>query len=284
MVAPASSLLDSCRHATWFRGPTVLSVVALGCALLATGPAGGEPRRYEIDPVHTRVWFEADHSGFSKALGAFAAPRGVLWFDAKNPTTSSVEAEVALASLDLGDEDWNERVARKDFLWTAEHPIARFRSTRVETDGEGGLGVHGVLSLRGIEVPVTLHTQLNQAARHPLTLRQTIGFSAHATLSRAAFGMTSWKRLVDDAVLLRIELEAKRKRGDGRDEDDDEDEGQKARGGTASPSMPAESGNASSPKSASDAEPAPPTPSNSAPAGAVEALADPSHALEENGS
>ncbi|TXG79242.1 MAG: polyisoprenoid-binding protein, partial [Rhodocyclaceae bacterium] len=29
----------------------------------------GEPVRYAIDPVHTRVVFEIDHAGFSKAIG-----------------------------------------------------------------------------------------------------------------------------------------------------------------------------------------------------------------------
>ena len=43
------------------------TALAVLCACPAAG--AGEPVRYAIDPVHTRVLFEIDHAGFSKAIG-----------------------------------------------------------------------------------------------------------------------------------------------------------------------------------------------------------------------
>ena len=222
MLAPRLRLHDCRSAATGGRRPNALAGWFLACACIASAHVHAAPVRYEIDPVHTRVWFEAGHAGFSKALGTFSRTQGAIWFDADEPSRSTVEVELSVDTLDLGDAEWNERLARKDFLWSAEHPVARFRSTRVERAGAQALRVHGVLSVRDAEVDVVLDATLNRAARHPLTLRRTIGFSGQATLSRAAFGMTSWKRLVADEVLLRVEVEARRKRGDGPDDDGDE--------------------------------------------------------------
>jgi polyisoprenoid-binding protein YceI len=44
--------------------------------------------------------------------------------------------------------------------------------------------------------------------------RRTAGFSATATLSRAAFGADAWTSLIGDQVTLRIEAEARRTGGD----------------------------------------------------------------------
>lgn len=169
-------------------------------------------RSYELDPVHTRVWFEVEHLGMSQAMGSFAAPRGVLWLDRAAPEHARVEVEVDLATLDLGDADWNRRMAKRDGFDSARHPTAVFRSTRVEVVSEQLWRVHGVLQLRGVEQAIVLQTRFNRAARHPLTLRRTVGFSATAELSRKAFGMDAWASMVADRVLLRIEVEARRAR------------------------------------------------------------------------
>ena len=56
---------------------------------------------------------------------------------------------------------------------------------------------------------------LNRIGRYPLPpFRRTAGFSATATLKRSDFGMTSWRSLVGDEVLLRIEAELVRRDGD----------------------------------------------------------------------
>lgn len=187
-------------------------MLGIACLLLGAPEAEARTRNYEIDPVHTRVWFEVEHLGMSKAMGSFSAPRGVIRLDRAAPETAEVEAEVDLATLDLGDAAWNRRMARRDGFDSAEHPIASFRSTRVEVVSEQHWQVHGLLLLRGIERPVVLETRFNRAARHPLTLRRTVGFSATAELSRRDFGMDAWASMVSDRVLLRIEVEARRSR------------------------------------------------------------------------
>jgi len=196
----------------------------LACGLLAAVAIPAAPRDYAIDPLHTRVLFSVDHLGYSRALGTFSAPSGRLRFDPRDWRSAEVEIEIDLGSLDLGDAGWNARMLRRDFFDAEQHPTARFRSTRVEPLEAGGALVHGLLSLRGVSREVTLEARLNRLARHPLTLRRTAGFSATATLSRSAFGMSAWKSAVGDAVFLTIEVEATRTRRGAQADGDDADE------------------------------------------------------------
>lgn len=184
----------------------------LACGLLAAAAIHAAPRDYEIDPLHTRILFSVDHLGYSRALGTFSAPSGRLRFDPRDWGSAEVEVEIDLTSLDLGDADWNARMLRRDFFDAERHPTARFRSTRVEPLETGGARIHGLLDLRGVSREVVLEARMNRLARHPLTLRRTAGFSATATLSRGAFGMSAWRSAVGDAVSLTIEVEAIRAR------------------------------------------------------------------------
>ncbi len=171
---------------------------------------------YRLDPVHTRIGFAVEHDGYSHVLGSFAHPEGELWFDPDDWSTARVEVRIDLTTLDLGDAALDARIARKDYLDTRTHPQARFSSTRVEPLSPTRARVHGLLELRGQSTPVSLDVQLNRLARSAWSLRRTVGFSATATLSRQALGMTAHRTAVGDAVELRIEVEALRARESSR--------------------------------------------------------------------
>ncbi len=176
------------------------------------------PPLYRIDPVHSRILFMVDHYGYSRALGTFSAPIGTLRFDPKDWRSASVDVVVRLDSLDLGDADWNARMLKRDFFDAAERSTARFVSNRIEPIDADRARIIGTLSLRGEEREVVLEARLNRRARHPLTLRRTVGFSATATLTRQDFGMRAWKSAVGSEVSLIIEVEANRtRRGDNED-------------------------------------------------------------------
>lgn len=184
------------------------------CLLLAGGLARAEPKRYEIDPVHTRIGFACKHLRFSNALGTFAHPTGTLWFDEKDWSQARVEATIDIATLDLGDEEWKQRMLKRDFFHADKFAQARFVSTGVEKLDGRRMKVSGELTLRGKTAPLTLEVTLNDVDRHPYTFRNTAGFSARAVLRRSEFGMISLPNVVADEVELRIEVEATRAKGD----------------------------------------------------------------------
>lgn len=183
--------------------------------LLASGFVHAEAKRYEIDPVHTRLSFACRHLEFSSALGTFAHPTGTLWFDGKDWSTAKVDVRIDIASLDLGDAEWNKRMLKRDFFNAEKFPQAHFVSTKVEPVDDKHAKVTGDLTLRGKTVPVTLDVTLNDVGRHPYTFKNTAGFSARATLARSEFGMISLPNVVGGKVELRIEVEATRAKDEG---------------------------------------------------------------------
>lgn len=190
---------------------TLLYRVMLLLALATVSPtASAAPVAYRLDPLHSRIAFFVDHDGYSQMIGSFSQPTGTLWFDSDDWAQSRLEVTIELATLDLGDADFNTRIGRRDYLDVAGHPTARFVSSEVEALTDTTARVHGVLSLRGLERPVTLDVTLNRMARSAWTMRRTLGFSATASLHRSDFGMKAHRAAVGELVQLRIEVEAVR--------------------------------------------------------------------------
>jgi len=100
-------------------------------------------------------------------------------------------------------------VLARNLLDGERYPQAHFVSTRVEALDAQHAKVFGTLTLHGVSQEIALDVTLNQLKRHPLPpFHRTAGFSATATLSRAAFGIDAWKSVIGDTVELRIEAEA----------------------------------------------------------------------------
>lgn len=190
------------------RRRVLLCLPLLLCVASATA-ARNRPPVWLVDPVHTRVAIAVDHAGFSRSLAAMSVTSGRLWWDADAPSTSRVDIQLTPARLDFGDSRWNQAVHGPQVLDVARHPDARFVSREVSQREDGSLVIDGVLTLRGMDVPVQLNARLNGQRRHPMPpFRQTVGFSATGELSRAAFGITAWPTMVGDRIQLQIELEA----------------------------------------------------------------------------
>ena len=190
--------------------PAVLSHCACIAfmAVVATSAASAKPEHFAIDPVHTRIAFKVDHSGFSKSIGTFSGASGTLDFDRDDWRQAKVEVAIPLDRLDMGDAKWKDKALGASLLGVRQQPVARFVSTSVEPRAGDHALIHGTLSLRGRDTPVTLDAHLNALKRHPLTFKRTIGFSATATLSRKALQMDAYPDSIGDAVELQIEVEA----------------------------------------------------------------------------
>ena len=195
-------------------------LLAFPALVLTSLAATAAPVRYALDPVHTRVLFAVEHAGFSKALGTVSGSSGTLVFDPDDWAAATLEVTVPLRRADLGDAKWYEATLARNLLDAERFPDAHFVSTKVEASDATHAKVTGNLTLHGVTRRVTLDVTLNALKRHPLPpFRRTAGFSATATLSRAAFGVDAWKSMIGDTVELRIEAEAVR---EGRADSDDD--------------------------------------------------------------
>jgi polyisoprenoid-binding protein YceI len=178
-------------------------------------PAG----TYSLDRQHASVLFRVNHLGFSRYTARFTRFHAELEFDPANPAASSVSATVDATSIetDYPDPslDFDAQLQDEHWLDTARFTQMTFRSTEVELTGPNTARVTGELALHGVTRPVTLAVTFNGGyAGHPLDpAGARIGFSAHGSLMRSAFGISEGippfgsKFGVSDDVEILIEAE-----------------------------------------------------------------------------
>ena len=177
-------------------------------SLSSTGVAG--PVRFALDPVHTQIVFSIEHAGFSMSTGKLLRPTGTLLFDDKNWAASSVQVEMTAANVEFDDVEWNKAVRGKSYFNSDAFPTITFVSkTCIQTGPKTGV-LSGELTLLGVSKTVDLAITFNKRARHPYTLKDTIGFSATARLHRSEFGMTATPKTIGDEVNVGISFEAVR--------------------------------------------------------------------------
>jgi polyisoprenoid-binding protein YceI len=181
--------------------------VLLLAFLMAIAPARAEPVTYRLDPVHCQVLFFADHLGFSRQMGRFTGVRGTFAYDPDDPVAARADVEIDVASLWLGDADWEKKMRSRAFFDADRHPTMRFVATAFEPTGERTARLRGDLTLRGVTRPVELDVTINRIGRNTFNLKQTAGFSARGTLRRSDFGMSRLPAAIGDEVEIRLEIE-----------------------------------------------------------------------------
>lgn len=179
-------------------------------ALLAAGisaPAAAAPETYVIDGTHTFPRFSYAHLGLSTQLSKFTRTTGTVVWD-KQAGTASVDIEIDMTSVDTGYATFNEHIQGENFLDTANHPKASFKSTRVVFDGERPATIDGELTIKGITQPVTLTVTHFVNKPHPMLQKDAIGADASAVIKRSDFNAGAYVPAVGDEVTISIALEA----------------------------------------------------------------------------
>ncbi|UGB44931.1 YceI family protein [Frateuria edaphi] len=181
----------------------------LACAaLLLPLAAGASEHRYRYDTVHSQVLFSVSHDGYSRPFGRLHIARGWLRFDPDDWSRAATELDIDLASLDMGDPDWNQAVLEPRFLDVAKARYAHFASTGVErTDDSHGV-LHGELTLRGVTRPLDIPFTFNRQARTIFGMHTVAGFSATAMLDRTRFGLTTSTGSIGRNISVWLEIEA----------------------------------------------------------------------------
>lgn len=188
---------------------TTFNRVLLASALsLATITAFAAPVSYKMDPAHTDVIAQWSHFGYSNPIAHFGDVEGTIVYDADNIGASSVEVTLPMSGMSSHVAKFDEHLRSADLFDVAKFPEATFKSTKVESAGEGKLTITGDLTLKGVTRPVVLAATINKVADHPMSKQPTAGFDATATFKRSDFGLGLYAPAVSDEVQIRITTEA----------------------------------------------------------------------------
>ncbi|MEO0345898.1 MAG: YceI family protein [Pseudomonadota bacterium] len=178
----------------------------LGLCLLASAPrVQAETQRYAIDMSHTDIHFSIMRFGFNRVIGHFRDAEGVIDYDAKDVTNSSVSVTIQTASIESGDETRDGHLQGEFWLNTAAHPTMTFTSTAVAANEDGTLTVTGDLTMLGKTQSVALPVTINKTGMDPATKRAAMGVTIKTNLDRADYGMTTAANLIANDVHVHIE-------------------------------------------------------------------------------
>lgn len=186
--------------------PLKILVAALAFATV-TAPALAAPETYKLDAGHTFPRFSYSHFGFSTQLSRFNKTTGTVTLD-RAARTGAVDITIDTASVDTGFAVFDEHIQAEDFLDTAKHPTATFKSSKVVFSGDTPTAVEGVLTLKGVSRPVKLKVTSFQAMPHPILKKDAIGANATVTVKRTDFNMGKYAPHVGDDVTIDVAVEA----------------------------------------------------------------------------
>ncbi|MGO8979127.1 MAG: YceI family protein [Streptosporangiaceae bacterium] len=177
----------------------------------ATRIPGYAAGTWNIDPVHSEVGFSVRHMMVSKVRGRFTTFSGQL-VTGEDPVSSSVTAEIDLASINTGQEQRDAHIRSADFFEVEKYPTMTYRSTGVRNEG-GEFIVDGELTLKGVTRNVPLTLELNGFGPDPYGGTRA-GFTATAEINRRDFGVNfnaaleTGGAVVADKVTIHLEIEA----------------------------------------------------------------------------
>ena len=170
---------------------------------------------YVIDPQHSRLGFVARHAMVTKVRGRFDDFEGVVHIDGTDPSRSSAEVRITVASIDTRLAVRDEHLRSNDFLGAQQHPHITFRTTGIQEVQRARFRVTGDLTIKGTTRPVTFDLEYTGAATDTDGASR-IGFEGSTTIDRRDWGV-SWNAaletggvLVSDAVRLEIDVSAVR--------------------------------------------------------------------------
>ena len=180
---------------------------ALVIATAAATPVLAAPETYQVDGTHTFPRFSYSHFGLSTQLSRFDKTTGTVILD-KAARTGSVDIVIDTRSVNTGYATFNEHIQGEDFLDTANHPTATFKSTRVKFEGDKPVSIDGNLTIKGVTRPVTLKVSNYINMPHPMLKKDAIGADAEVVIKRSEFNAGKFAPHVADEVTITVALEA----------------------------------------------------------------------------
>nr|WP_269204648.1 YceI family protein [Motilibacter deserti] len=166
-----------------------------------------------MDVAHTRIGFVARHAMVTKVRGSFKEFEGRAHLDATDPTKSTAELTIKVASIDTGQEQRDAHLRTNDFFDAPSFPDLTFKSTSVEKLDDTTFRMTGDLTVKETTKPVSVEFEFTGSAKDPFgNLRA--GFEGRTTINRKDWGV-NWNAaletggfLVSDKIVLEFDISA----------------------------------------------------------------------------
>jgi 8-hydroxy-5-deazaflavin:NADPH oxidoreductase len=176
----------------------------------STAAPTGLEGTWTIDPAHSSLNFSVRHLMVSRVRGSLGTFSGDITVSSDD--TASVTAEIAVGSVNTGNDERDAHLKSAAFFDVEQYPMATFASTGVRA-GRNGYVLDGEFTLKGISKPISLGLEFNGInpgmGRGPVA-----GFQASVVLNRKDFGidinvpLETGGVVLGDKVTINLEIEA----------------------------------------------------------------------------
>ena len=159
---------------------------------------------YKIDDTHTAVSFKVRHL-LTPVQGNFGKFSGTFDYDPTKPESWKTEATIDTASINTNVEARDKHLRSADFFDVEQFPTITFKSTGVTDVTPTSAKLNGILTMHGVEKPVTLDLEIQGIVKDPW--ENTIAsFTGTTKINRKDFGITWNKALETGQVLVGEEV------------------------------------------------------------------------------
>jgi len=159
---------------------------------------------WQIDPMHTQVEFSAKHFGMMTVRGHFTDVATEGEIDPANPSGSTVNVTINVASLSTNNPQRDNDLRSSYFLELDKYPAITFNGTGVQPTGPEAFDLTGDLTIKGKTKPVTLKVQ-RYGEINDARMGHRIAYSAEGEINRKDFGM-EFDMLADNRLVVSHEI------------------------------------------------------------------------------
>ncbi|MRH45162.1 hypothetical protein GH741_21280 [Aquibacillus halophilus] len=167
------------------------------------------------DPAHSSIDFSVKHMMVTKVKGSFNEFDTSIVADPEDLTTADIEFNIALASIDTGNEDRDNHLKSADFFDVENNKEMNFKTTNILKTSDDEYDVTGDLTIKGVTNKETFKVVFEGQGQDPWG-NQVFGFTADGKLNREKYGLT-WNAnletggvLVGKDVNISIDLQVKK--------------------------------------------------------------------------
>jgi polyisoprenoid-binding protein YceI len=187
---------------------TTLACLAVSVTFAAAPATAAD--NYQVDGVHSSVFFRIKHLGIGFSYGRFNDISGAVVLDDEKPENTTFNIEVKAESIDTANAKRDQHLKGTDFFNAKEFPAIKFVSKTVKSVDAKTLEVTGDLTLHGVTKPLTVKLTRVGAGKDPFGGTRA-GFEANFTIKRGDFGMKFMPEAIADEVWLLVGFEAIKK-------------------------------------------------------------------------
>lgn len=157
---------------------------------------------WRVDSTFSSVTFAVRHLGVRDYRVGFREISGAI-----DTGGGTLDASVALDSLDLNQHDIRERLLSAEFLDAATYPEVRFVASEIRpTDGTRDIVVPGKLTIHGVTREVEASGRMGMPGPALLTGLDQVTVELAVTIDRREFGLDWQEELPDGGLTLSTDV------------------------------------------------------------------------------